>query len=57
MRKEDLFSVNNLPNKKKIHIALDPRHLRTYTQSGREGGWPLGVLGVDSTDPLLYQVP
>ena len=44
-RKEDLFSVNNLPNKKKIHIALDPRHIRTYTQwVVREGGWLWGHL-------------
>ena len=49
--------MNNLPNKKKIHIALDPRHIRTYTQwVVREDAWKGDFggtwLGFCRTSPL-----
>lgn len=51
--------MNNLPNKKKIHIALDPRHIRTHSGwfERMRGRATLGALGLDSAEPLLSELP
>lgn len=53
-REEDLFSVSNLPNNKKIHIALDPRLIRTHSgwYERMPGKGTLGAQGLDSAEPL-----
>lgn len=57
-RKGSVFRERS-PNKKKIHIALDPRHIRTHSgwceRATQKGDF--GDTGLDSTEPLLASFP